>query len=162
MLDRFAASARDVVVLAQEEARALRHPAIGGDHVLLALTRDDGAVGEVLRRNGATHDELAARLPAGGAGTSGTIPFTPAAHRLLEAAQDVAEQHGHPRVTSEHLALATLEDPGATLGQELEVGRLRDEIEALLRRTRGSRDETSASSREGHGIPPEPWFRPPG
>jgi ATP-dependent Clp protease ATP-binding subunit ClpC len=37
MFERFSANARQVVVLAQEEARALNHNYIGTEHVLLGL-----------------------------------------------------------------------------------------------------------------------------
>jgi ATP-dependent Clp protease ATP-binding subunit ClpC len=40
LFERFTESARLVVVLAQEEARGLRHNYIGTEHLLLGLLRD--------------------------------------------------------------------------------------------------------------------------
>jgi ATP-dependent Clp protease ATP-binding subunit ClpA len=47
MFERFTADCRRAVVLAQEEARMLRHPMTGSEHLLLGLLglRDDAAVG---------------------------------------------------------------------------------------------------------------------
>ena len=42
MFERFSDEARQVVVRAQEEARRLRHPYIGTEHLLLALLGGDG------------------------------------------------------------------------------------------------------------------------
>ena len=57
MLERFDDDAhRRVVVLAQEEARALGHDHIGPEHILLALTRSSGAVSELLVVQGVTRD----------------------------------------------------------------------------------------------------------
>ncbi len=50
MFERFTDRARRVVVLAQEEARMLNHNYIGTEHILLALSRDDGGEIGRLRR----------------------------------------------------------------------------------------------------------------
>ena len=53
MFERFTSDARDVVVLAQEEARALRHGHIGTEHLLLSiLTTGEGTAHEVLTAAG--------------------------------------------------------------------------------------------------------------
>ena len=44
MFERFTASARRVVVLAQDEARALDHDHIGTEHLLLALVLADEGI----------------------------------------------------------------------------------------------------------------------
>jgi ATP-dependent Clp protease ATP-binding subunit ClpC len=49
MFERFTERARQVVVLAQEEARVLRHNYIGTEHLLLGLLREaDGVAARVL------------------------------------------------------------------------------------------------------------------
>ena len=45
MFERFTDRARRVVVDAQEEARLLRHPRIGTEHLLLGLLRQEGGTG---------------------------------------------------------------------------------------------------------------------
>jgi len=53
MFERFTTQARQVVVLAQEEARQLRHGWIGTEHLLLGLLGEDGgAARQALRERG--------------------------------------------------------------------------------------------------------------
>ncbi|MEU2350062.1 Clp protease N-terminal domain-containing protein [Modestobacter sp. NPDC049651] len=66
MFERFTHEARQAVVAAQEEARALRAGRIEPVHLLLALTRDPGRAGEVLRATGVTHPDLRAALGRSG------------------------------------------------------------------------------------------------
>ena len=64
MFERFTSDAREVVVLAQQEARALRHDRIGTEHLLLAQLRLDTPTTAVLRRHGLEHDEVAEAVAA--------------------------------------------------------------------------------------------------
>ena len=51
MFERFTERARQVVVLAQEEARTLKHNYIGTEHILLGLLREEeGLAARVLGR----------------------------------------------------------------------------------------------------------------
>ena len=55
MFERFTERARQVVVLAQDEARALRHNYIGTEHLLLGLLREEeGLAARVLGELGVT------------------------------------------------------------------------------------------------------------
>jgi ATP-dependent Clp protease ATP-binding subunit ClpA len=59
MFERFTASAREVVVGAQAEARELGHPTIGTEHLLLALLGRPGTpTARVLARHGLTRPEV--------------------------------------------------------------------------------------------------------
>ncbi|WP_141576904.1 Clp protease N-terminal domain-containing protein [Actinomadura sp. WMMA1423] len=62
MFERFTADARQAVTGAQAEARALRDRHIGTEHVLLALTGAQDAMGRALREHGLTQDDLRARI----------------------------------------------------------------------------------------------------
>jgi ATP-dependent Clp protease ATP-binding subunit ClpA len=66
MFERFAHSARNVVVLAQDEARRLGHGQIGSPHLLLALLGDPApsGVGELLRENGVSAEAVERELDA--------------------------------------------------------------------------------------------------
>ncbi|MET8047563.1 MULTISPECIES: Clp protease N-terminal domain-containing protein [unclassified Streptosporangium] len=70
MFERFTDNARQVTVLAQEEARRLRHGHIGTEHLLLGLLRQGDSVGaQVLTGLGLTHeraDEAVGRTPRAG------------------------------------------------------------------------------------------------
>ena len=62
MFERFTDRARQVVVLAQEEARMLNHNYIGTEHILLGLIREgDGVAAQVLEKLGATWTRCASR-----------------------------------------------------------------------------------------------------
>jgi ATP-dependent Clp protease ATP-binding subunit ClpA len=52
VFERFTKQARQVVVLAQQEARQLRHPAIGTEHLLLGLLGEGGVAGQALQERG--------------------------------------------------------------------------------------------------------------
>ena len=53
MFERFTERAREVVVLAQDEARLLKHNYIGTEHLLLGLMREEeGIAAHVLERSG--------------------------------------------------------------------------------------------------------------
>jgi ATP-dependent Clp protease ATP-binding subunit ClpC len=57
VFERFTDRARRVVVLAQEEARALNHDYVGTEHILLGLLDEkDGIAGQVLLSAGASPD----------------------------------------------------------------------------------------------------------
>jgi ATP-dependent Clp protease ATP-binding subunit ClpA len=91
VFERFTTDARQVVVLAQEEARALRHGHIGTEHLLLAQLRLDTPTTAVLRRHGLDHDEVAEAVAA----HLGTADLDAEALRTLgidlDAVRDVAE-----------------------------------------------------------------------
>ena len=91
MFERFTPDAREVVVLAQEEARALRHDAIGSEHLLLALLRLHTPTTAVLRRHGLDHDAVAGAVAAraGGEDLDGEALRTLGID--LDAVRDVAE-----------------------------------------------------------------------
>ena len=90
MFERFTPDAREVVVLAQEEARTLRHDHVGIEHLLLALLRLDTPTTAVLRRHGLDHAEVAeAVASAGGDGLDADALRTLGID--LDAVRDVVE-----------------------------------------------------------------------
>jgi ATP-dependent Clp protease ATP-binding subunit ClpA len=62
MFERFTGQARSVVAGAQDEARALRHPFIGTEHLLLAMLTQEGVGGELLKARGMSADEIRRQL----------------------------------------------------------------------------------------------------
>jgi ATP-dependent Clp protease ATP-binding subunit ClpA len=90
VFERFTPEAREVVVLAQEEARTLRHDHVGTEHLLLALLRLDTPTTAVLRRHGLDHAEVAeAVASAGGDGLDADALRTLGID--LDAVRDVVE-----------------------------------------------------------------------
>lgn len=63
MFERFTTAAREVVVAAQQEARDLKHPEIGTEHLLLALLAAEGTLAHrVLHDAGLAHDRVATEV----------------------------------------------------------------------------------------------------
>ena len=117
MFERFTQHARQVVVFAQEEARALRHSHIGSEALLLGLLREhDGVAGRALESLGVSLEK--ARLAVTGhvaaldEPVEGSIPFTPRAKQILDQAGDEAAVLNDKYVGTEHilLALTTIEE----------------------------------------------------
>jgi Clp amino terminal domain, pathogenicity island component len=113
--------ARQALVMALEEARALRSAAIGTCHVLIGVIRSLPLL-VPLRA-----EDVRARLGAGDAGKEAELPFTDAAKHVLQDAPLEAQRLGHGRVTAAHLLLALAADPEAVELSSLDPARLRDE-----------------------------------
>jgi ATP-dependent Clp protease ATP-binding subunit ClpC len=118
MFERFTDPARQVVVYAQDEARALMHNYIGTEHLLLGLLREQDGIGaRVLESLGTTLEEVRAQVARiVGQGddpvTTGQIPFTPRAKKLLELSLREALSLGHNYIGTEHLLLALARENG--------------------------------------------------
>jgi ATP-dependent Clp protease ATP-binding subunit ClpC len=113
MFERFTDQARKVVVLAEEEARLMRHGHIGTEHLLVGLARvDDAVAAPMLHAHGLTGEKARAEVVAivgvGNAEPGGQIPFTPAAHDALDATLRESLELGHERVEPAHLLLGVL------------------------------------------------------
>ena len=112
MFERFTERARQVVVLAQEEARQLKHNYIGTEHILLGLLREEeGLAARVLESLDITVERVRAQVVrivgSGEEVTSGQIPFTPRAKKVLELALREALSLGHNYIGTEHILLGT-------------------------------------------------------
>jgi ATP-dependent Clp protease ATP-binding subunit ClpA len=62
MFERFTPDARSVVTSAQDEARALRHPFIGTEHLVVAMLTRDCLAGRLLQARGMVADPVRERL----------------------------------------------------------------------------------------------------
>jgi ATP-dependent Clp protease ATP-binding subunit ClpA len=118
VFERFTERARQVVVLAQDEARVLKHGYIGTEHLLLGLLREEeGVAAQVLRELGITLEEIRAQVARivgqGAEVTTGQIPFAPRAKKVLELALREALHLGHNYIGTEHILLGLArEDEG--------------------------------------------------
>jgi ATP-dependent Clp protease ATP-binding subunit ClpC len=115
MFERFTERARQVVVLAQEEARTLKHNYIGTEHILLGLLREEeGLAARVLESLDITVERVRAQVVrivgSGEEVTSGQIPFTPRAKKVLELALREALSLGHNYIGTEHILLGLVRE----------------------------------------------------
>jgi ATP-dependent Clp protease ATP-binding subunit ClpA len=115
VFEQFTERARQVVVLAHEEARELRHNYIGTEHLLLGLLREqEGLAPRVLESLEITVERVRAEIKrivgSGEEVTSGQIPFTPRSKKVLELALREAKSLGNNYIGTEHILLGMLRE----------------------------------------------------
>ena len=115
MFERFTEEARQVVVLAQEEARGLGHNYIGTEHILLGLlAQPETIAGRELIAAGVTRDEARTRIieivSSQQAPPAAQIPFTPRAKKVLELSLREALTLGHDFIDTFHVLLGLLRE----------------------------------------------------
>ncbi len=149
MFQRFTDRARRVVVVSQEESRALRHTYIGPEHLLLAVLADGTPpVAMAVRAVGIDVDSVRARITPGNEQrwTGGHIPFTPVAKSVLEFALRESLELGHDRIEPAHIMLALLRVDGFPLEDLTPPGFTRTALrEALLREIRDTWPPSAAA-----------------
>ena len=142
MFMRFTDQARQVVVLAQHEARELGHRSVGTEHLLLGLLAEgEGVAASALESLGISLEEARDRVEEiagrGQGAPAGHILFTPRAKKVLEGSLREALQLGHTYIGTEHLLLSLLAEGDAIPAQVL-AGRgvgdalVRERVVALL------------------------------
>jgi ATP-dependent Clp protease ATP-binding subunit ClpC len=166
MFERFTERARQVVVLAQEEARTLKHNYIGTEHILLGLLREEeGLAARVLESLDITVERVRAQVVrivgSGEEVTSGQIPFTPRAKKVLELALREALSLGHNYIGTEHILLGLVrENEGVAarilLDFDADSEKIRNEVIRMLsgpggRRSGGQGGQPGAAAGTGEG-----------
>jgi ATP-dependent Clp protease ATP-binding subunit ClpC len=171
---RFTERARQVVVLAQDEARLLRHDFIGTEHLLLGTLREEeGIAARALDELGVTLAAVREQVrEIVGQGeedrTAGMIPFTPRAKKTLECALREAVGMQHSYIGTEHilLGLVRVEEGVAAkilagFGVELEA--VRSQVIRLLSNIGGRSEYDHAvdtfTSTEALAEASEGWLR---
>lgn len=118
MEERYTPSAKQVLVLAQQQANYFKHQAIGTEHLLLALTMEkNGVAAKVLQsfvvtevdvREEIEHIVGYGNLQRRGADTY--LPYSSRTRYVLERAREHAKLFNVEKVGTEHILLALLED----------------------------------------------------
>jgi ATP-dependent Clp protease ATP-binding subunit ClpC len=137
MFERFTERAREVIALAQEEARGLEHRSVGTEHLLLGLIRQDqGLAAQALQASGLWLDKartVVVAVHSDADDVNGQIPFTPDAKRVLERSLREAVRLSHNYIGTEHLLLGLLREPEATGYRALvEMGADPTELRSIL------------------------------
>jgi len=156
VFERFTERARQVVVLAQEEARTLKHNYIGTEHILLGLLREEeGLAARVLESLDITVERVRAQVVrivgSGEEVTSGQIPFTPRAKKVLELALREALSLGHNYIGTEHILLGLVrENEGVAarilLDFDADSEKIRNEVIRMLSGPGGRRQGAGAGA----------------
>jgi hypothetical protein len=142
MLERFNDRARQVLILAQEEARMLNHNYIGTEHILLGLVHEgEGVAAQALESMSISLDEIRNQVTeiigSGETASTGHFPFTPRARRVLELSLREAMLLGHVYIGTEHILLGLIcegEGVAAQILQKLgaDLNRVRQQVIQLL------------------------------
>lgn len=128
--------------MAQEESRALGHSHIGTEHELLGLLHDPVSIaGQVLGSLGITaehvREQVVRMVASADEATTGRIPFTPRAKKVMELSLREAMNLGHKHIGPEHLLLGLArENEGVATGILISCGAdaktIRDAVMPLL------------------------------
>src|SRR5207253_10091671 len=118
MFERFTDRARRAIILAQEEAKRLRHNAVGTEHILLGLIRDPEGVGaKVLESLNISLDGVRAKIEStvgiGERAPHGDVPFTPRGQKVLELALNEARGPTHNCIGTGPVPLGDISGRGA-------------------------------------------------
>ncbi len=112
--DSFSQFARNTLILAQEEMRALGEKQVQTQHLLLGLLRQPKSMAaEVLKNFGVTHENafrICEELRTVDDKVKKDLPnvFSPFAEKVIEAAAQATLDFGHTTVDSEHILYALL------------------------------------------------------
>lgn len=125
----FTEETRRVLAMAREEAIGFQHDYIGTEHMLLGLLREEKGAGMAILRYLAVSPERvrykveqAVRIGKA-AITSGHVPYTSRATRVLQATMEVVDELGHDAVGTDHLLIALIrEEKGIASEVLVELG----------------------------------------
>ena len=158
----FTESARQVMIYAAEQAYYLRHQAVGTEHILLGLAREEqGIAGKALREMGADHQSLLMELEiihgkVVNPRVEGeiVIPYSPRSKKIIMNASNDAKRLGAPKVGTEHLLLGMLkEEILATVllkNLGINLNELRKKVYELIGINGGS-ERAQMGSKRGNG-----------
>jgi ATP-dependent Clp protease ATP-binding subunit ClpC len=115
VFERFTERARQVVVLAQQEARNNKCAYIGTEHLLMGVLREEEGLAARILASLDVEIEKAAKLVAATAQgepreETGQIPMTPRTKKALELALREALSLGHNYIGTEHILLGLVRD----------------------------------------------------
>ncbi|HEX3803443.1 MAG TPA: Clp protease N-terminal domain-containing protein [Solirubrobacteraceae bacterium] len=166
MFERFTERARRVVVLAQEEARELKHDYIGTEHILLGLIREEeGVAAHALASLGISLESALAQVARivapGQETTAGHMPFTPRAKKVLYLSLREALDLNHNYIGTEHILLGLVrENEGIAMRVLLDFDADSEKIRNAVIRAMSSPESRSDSARaKGRGIGSDPGMR---
>ena len=160
MFERFTDRARRVVVLAQNEARALNHNYIGTEHLLLGLIHEgEGVAAKALEMCSVEGDKaretVIKMIGEGQKRHEGNIPFTPRAKKVLELSLREALQLGHNYIGTEHILLGLIREGEGVASKVLsELGVELSEVrQTVIKLLRGYQRSSGSEEMVGAGAP---------
>src|SRR5918995_1155452 len=149
-LNKYTEKAQEAIIAAQKAAEQLNHAQIEPEHVLVALVEQaDGIVPALLRKMGIEPKPVADQLrdelskqPAAYGGSQPTL--SPRLRKVTDAAEAEAERLKDEFVSTEHLLLGIVSEPGRTVSSRiLQQHKItKDRIFEVLTQVRGAQRVT--------------------
>ena len=112
MFSNFTEEARNIIVLAKQEMKKLKHPYVGSEHLLLAILKDENNVSTTLKNYNLDYKKLRdeiINIIGVGSKESEWFLYTPLLKRIFETAI-IDSKENNSDVTIEHLFNALLEE----------------------------------------------------
>ncbi|MFC6175544.1 ATP-dependent Clp protease ATP-binding subunit [Companilactobacillus huachuanensis] len=115
----FTESAKNALVLAQEQAKKFHHNAVGTEHILLGLVMENDGIAGITLRDLAVSDrdveEEIEHLTGYGDVSSNTakgiyLPYSPKGQLILSESEETSNLYKANRIGTEHILLAILDD----------------------------------------------------
>jgi hypothetical protein len=146
---RYTVRAKNVVMAAQNEARAAHNDQIHPDHLVLALlTEPDALAAKAIVAQGVSletvRQTVTAMLPPAAEQVPALIPYAPAAKKALELTFREALRLGHNYIGTEHILLALLEleeDNGVLTGLGVDKDTAEADLTAAIAAAAGPQPE---------------------
>lgn len=158
MFDKFTSKAVQVIMLAQEEARRLKHNFIGTEQIFIGLiAQDSGIAGQVLKSAGVeletARKEVKKIIGYGKRNAGPEIPFTPRGKFVLDYSLDESRKLSHDYVGTEHLLLGLLRVVDGVAFRvlqtlEVDINNLRQKVLAEITPGEFKAPKMTSSSRE--------------
>ncbi len=144
LFDRLTDRAKKVLQIAKQEAKRMNHDYVGSEHLLLGLLIENTGVGaRILRELGVSlkqsRIEIEKLVPQGPQTLTNVtnLPFSPRAKRILELAEEEANNLNHDYIGTEHILLGLLREQEGVAAQVLSnlginLEKVREEIIEML------------------------------
>jgi ATP-dependent Clp protease ATP-binding subunit ClpB len=143
--DQLTIKAQEAVQEAQRDARARGNAELTGDHLLLAMLRqEDGVVVPILQKLGADPQALVREIESDlesrpkVSGASADPVLSRDLNRIFDRAFEIAKEFGDEYVSSEHFLLALAESGGDVARRLAKAGIKKDALLKALKEVRGS------------------------
>ena len=113
MFGNFTEETRKILVIAKSEMKALKHPYVGSEHLLLAILKNKNNVSKRLGEYDITYENVKQeieRIIGTGSMEATWFLYTPLLKRILENAILDSKENNQSEVTTEHLFSSLLEE----------------------------------------------------
>jgi ATP-dependent Clp protease ATP-binding subunit ClpC len=168
MYERFTDPARNVMRLANQEAKRLNHQYIGTEHILLGLLKDgSGVAASVLINCDVTSGKVRLQVedivePGPDIVIMGKLPQTPRARKVIEHSLNEARGLNHRWVGTAHLLMGLMRErdgiaANVLMNLGLELGDVRAAVLTALKDPKAPIEQIESRSR-GFGRWLRGWF----